>query len=42
MYQTQKNLTRTLRVAYPAWRGRIVLRTEVDDQPFAKQPVPAG
>ena len=31
MYQTQKNLTRTLRVAYPAGRGRIVLRTEVDE-----------
>jgi len=29
-YKTARTLTRTLRVAYPAGRGRIVLRTEQD------------
>ena len=30
LYQTQQTLTRTLRVAYPAGRGHLVLRTERD------------
>ncbi len=30
LYRTERTLTRTLRVAYPAGRGRIVLRTEPD------------
>lgn len=30
LYQTATTLERTLRVAYPAGRGRIVLRTEQD------------
>jgi predicted alpha/beta superfamily hydrolase len=30
LYRTERTLTRTLRVAYPAGRGRIVLRTEQD------------
>lgn len=30
MYATQQTLTRTLRVAYPSGRGKIVLRTELD------------
>ena len=30
LYRTERTLTRTLRVAYPAGRGRMVLRTERD------------
>ena len=30
LYRTERTLTRTLRVAYPAGRGRMVLRTEQD------------
>jgi hypothetical protein len=30
LYRTERTLTRTLRVAYPAGRGRLVLRTERD------------
>jgi predicted alpha/beta superfamily hydrolase len=30
LYRTERSLARTLRVAYPAGRGRIVLRTEQD------------
>ena len=30
LYKTERTLTRTLRVAYPSGRGRIVLRTEQD------------
>ena len=30
LYRTERNLTRTLRVAYPSGRGRMVLRTEKD------------
>jgi hypothetical protein len=30
LYRTERTLTRTLRVAYPAGRGRMVLRTELD------------
>ena len=30
LYRTERTLTRTLRVAYPAARGRMVLRTEKD------------
>ncbi|MBI4862304.1 MAG: alpha/beta hydrolase [Candidatus Riflebacteria bacterium] len=30
LYRTEHTLTRTLRVSYPAGRGRIVLRTELD------------
>ncbi len=30
LYRTERHLTRTLRVAYPAGRGRMVLRTELD------------
>ena len=30
MYRTGRPLRRTLRVAYPAGRGRMVLRTELD------------
>ena len=30
LYQTERALTRTIRVAYPAGRGRMVLRTELD------------
>ena len=30
IYKTERALTRTIRVAYPAGRGRMVLRTEQD------------
>ena len=30
LYRTERTLTRTLRVAYPSGRGRVVLRTEKD------------
>ena len=30
LYRTERTLTRTLRVAYPSGRGRMVLRTEQD------------
>ena len=30
LYRTERSLTRTLRVAYPSGRGRMVLRTEKD------------
>ena len=30
LYRTERTLTRTLRVAYPSVRGRMVLRTEKD------------
>ena len=30
LYRTERTLTRTLRVAYPSARGRVVLRTEKD------------
>ena len=30
LYRTERKLTRTLRVAYPSGRGRMVLRTESD------------